>query len=209
MNRIVPVLMAAFSATLLIAAPAKTAKPAEATVPGAKMELPQAKANVEFLAIGKPSMLKIRGVAKPKDDKPTLDGQLKLAGGKVAAEAKLPLDTLETGIALRDRHMKEKYLETAKFPQAEFTMTELTLPEALKAGEGTAKEVPFKGKLKIHGVEKEVAGTVDITLEKAKGAFDFQFKTKITDYAISLPSFMGVTVAEEVQVTVGLEGPLS
>src|SRR5262249_34866580 len=30
----------------------------------------------------------------------------------------VPLDAFDTGIELRDRHMKEKYLETARFPQA-------------------------------------------------------------------------------------------
>ncbi|MBY0369365.1 YceI family protein [bacterium] len=154
-------------------------------------------------------MLKIRGTAKPEGETKPLQGNLTVKDGVVTGKAILALNTLDTGIALRNRHMKEKYLETEKFPNAEFTFTELKLPDTLKKGEGEANAVPFKGVLKIHGVEKPVAGTVDVKLSKDKADMGFKFQTRIPDFAINTPSFLGVTVAEDVEVTVKLEGPLT
>src|SRR5438046_2728106 len=73
---------------------------------------------VEFLATGRPSALKIRGKIK-EDAKDALTGKLQVTGANVTGTAKLALDMLDTGIDLRNKHMKEKYLETGKFPTAE------------------------------------------------------------------------------------------
>lgn len=172
------------------------------------LDLSLSETKVEFLAVGKPSMLKINGKAKLEDGA-KLEGVLQLKGDSLAGTAKFPLDSLTTGISLRDRHMKEKYLETAKFPKAEFTLTELKLPGTLATGDGEAKGVPFKGTLSVHGVPQPIAGTVDIERKGAKAEMDFKFNTTIPSHKIELPSFMGVTVAEDVQITVEVEGPLS
>jgi polyisoprenoid-binding protein YceI len=41
----------------------------------------------------------------------------------------IDLNTLKTGILLRDKHMRENYLETEKFPFAEFTGKFESLPK--------------------------------------------------------------------------------
>ena len=64
---------------------------------------------VEFLAIGKPSAIKIRG----KGEK--LESKLQLAGKTLTGQFVFDLTSLNTGIDTRDEHMKEKYLETGKF----------------------------------------------------------------------------------------------
>ncbi len=186
-----------------------TAAETPKTVTPAKiLDLSLSETKVEFLAVGKPSMLKINGKAKSGEGA-KMEGKLELKGDSIVGTAKFPLDSLTTGISLRDRHMKEKYLETAKFPKAEFALTELKLPEPLVKGDGEAKGVPFKGTLTVHGVAKPVTGTVDIERKGAKAEMEFKFGTTIPSHKIELPSFMGVTVAEDVQVTVEVEGPLS
>ena len=52
----------------------------------------------------------------------------------------LDLNTLDTGIGLRDRHMRENYLETEEFPFAEFTGKINELPELVE-GEKVAVAV--------------------------------------------------------------------
>jgi polyisoprenoid-binding protein YceI len=181
-----------------------------AEIPASRtMDLGKSKSKIEFLAVGKPSMLKIRGTAKPEGEAKALEGSLSLKGDNVSGTAKFALDTLATGIGMRDRHMKEKYLETAKFPKAEFALTELKVPEALQKGDGVAKEIPFKGTLTIHGVSQPVIGVAKMERSGGKAEFEFAFGTKIPAHKIDLPSFMGVTVAEDVQITVEVEGPLT
>lgn len=149
------------------------------------------KGKVEFLAKGWPALLKING----KGEGAT--GKVLVTDNKANGSIELNLSTFKTGISLRDTHMKDKYLEIKKFPKAVLTLKDVELPKKLKG------KTKFKGSLKLHGVEKEVSGKLafkgtkkDINQVKA------EFKLKISDFAIAIPSFKGVTVAEDVKVNV-------
>ena len=85
------------------------------------IELSSQDSKVEFSAIGKPSMLKINGTGGK------LKGRMEFQGLHVRAACVVPLDSITTGIDLRDNHMKNKYLEIGKFPEASLTITELLL----------------------------------------------------------------------------------
>ena len=63
-----------------------------------------------------------------------------------------------------------------------------------------AGEKKFRGKLSLHGKEKEVAGTYTAEggLVKAK------FPLTLSDYAIDVPRYLGITVADTVDVNVEL-----
>ena len=60
---------------------------------------------------------------------------------------------VQTGIALRDRHMKEKYLEEGKFPKAQLHVerSRLTVPASGKQLNSEAD-----GQLTLHGVTQKV-----------------------------------------------------
>lgn len=119
----------------------------------------------------------------------TVNGKAQLNGSTVSAKnIKVPLETLKTGIDLRDKHMKEKYLEIAKFPEAELI-------------EATGQNGTAKGKLKLHGVEKEIAGAYQIIDNKELRA---TFPLKLSDYNISGIRYLGVGVKDDVDVTVTL-----
>lgn len=62
-------------------------------------------ASATFLAVG-PAGLEIEGK--------TSELEVAEADGKI--EVAVPLANLDTGIALRNKHMREKYLEVARFP---------------------------------------------------------------------------------------------
>ena len=108
---------------------------------------------------------------------------------------KLKLDSFQTGIGLRDRHMKEKYLEAGKFPEATLTLAKQTLPK-----NGSA---PFEGELELHGVKKKVSGTAEL-LDGGK-AVKASFPVSLKDYAITAPSFAGISVADQVNVETELK----
>jgi len=152
---------------------------------------------VEFLAIGKPSALRIRGKTNELTD------SLAIQGSQMTGKASLTLDKLETGIALRDRHMKEKYLETAKWPLAEFTLEKMSLPEGL-----SGEKLPFKGRLSLHGVTKQVEGLANLERKDNNVEMKFELKLMLSDYGITTPTYLGITVAEEVSATVMLKGVL-
>lgn len=155
---------------------------------------------VEFEAIGKPSLLKIIG--KGKGVKCDLSSEK----GAVTGRFSFPLDSLDTGIALRDRHMKEKYLKTKENPEATLTITQLQLKNGFPATSKKLTDETFTGKLKLNGVERDVTGKFTANAGADKGDVEAQVEIKLTDYGIALPSFAGVTVADLVKIKVALAG---
>jgi polyisoprenoid-binding protein YceI len=146
---------------------------------------------VEFLAVGRPSMLKIHGTA----DGPTAN--LADDGKQLKGSIDFDMSKLDTGIAMRTEHMKEKYLQVKEYPKATLTLTDAPVDAAFEKSL-TSGEKSFKGKLSLHGKEHEVNGsyTAENGLVKAK------FPLTLTDYAIDVPKYLGVTVANTVDVSV-------
>lgn len=109
----------------------------------------------------------------------------------------VPLKDLDTGIALRNNHMREKYLEVATYPDAvlEVPMTAFKVPESGEAS-GDAK-----GKFSLHGKSKEVsfkyqvkcaAGTCSV-----EGSMDFNFE----EFGVKVPTYLGITVKPDLNIT--------
>ncbi|MCB0370130.1 MAG: YceI family protein [Bdellovibrionales bacterium] len=95
------------------------------------------------------------------------------------------LKSLSSGMGLRDNHMKNKYLEVQKFPEA-----------VLELGKG--KDGKGIGKLKIRGITKEIKGTYSVHGNDVKA----DFPIKLSDYNISGIRYMGMGVKDIVNVSV-------
>lgn len=110
----------------------------------------------------------------------------------------VPLAGLETGIALRDRHLREKYLEVAKYPEAQLQveLTKLKLPEpgAKSAGEA-------EGTLQLHGVSRKVSFRYEISRQGETYSVVGTVPLNMSHYQIQKPSYLGVTVKPDVVVT--------
>lgn len=169
------------------------------------IDLSKGKNSVRFEAIGKPSFLKIKGI---DDGGQGLSGSMSRDGTSVAGKAVFRLDALSTGLELRDSHMKEKYLELAKFPTAELVIRKLPWG-ARDAGDFAEVTGAFAGELTLHGVTKEVLGEATVERDGGELAATVSFTIKLTDFKVGIPSFQGVTVADEVVVEVALEAPVS
>lgn len=149
----------------------------------------------EFLAIGRPAAIKIQGHGPG----PTGDLVLVKAAAEyiLRGEARLDLDLLETGIGMRDRHMKEKYLETGKFKEAVLKLNDVHVPAELLRSGG---EFKTNGQLSLHGTERPIDVSIRFTKEGEKIKALSAFKLKLSDYTIEIPKFSGITVADEVEV---------
>jgi polyisoprenoid-binding protein YceI len=144
-------------------------------------------ARVTFQCSG-PAGLKIEGT--------TTELAVAEDGGNV--NITVPLANLSTGIALRDKHMKEKYLEVQTYPSATLVIARsaLKLPPN---GEKLEADVP--GLVKIHGKAKTVSVHYDAKGEGAAFAAHGLFHINMNDFGISVPSYLGVTVKPDVDVT--------
>ena len=114
--------------------------------------------------------------------------------GKTVAIS-VPLATLKTGIDLRDRHMREKYLEVEKYPDAvlQVPWSAIQLPAD---GQTSTQTVP--GKMTLHGKTHDVS--VTYTLKRTGETYDASGKVPLNlkDYDILLPNYLGVTVKPEI-----------
>lgn len=120
----------------------------------------------------------------------TLDGSLTV-----------DLRTIDTGISLRNDHLREKYLEVDKgagYDKAVLTAVALKGVNAdTPEGKGT-----FTGSLTLHGVTKTVSGPVEIRKAGSGLRVKAAFPVNLPDYNIAEPRYLGVGVKNNVQVEV-------
>jgi polyisoprenoid-binding protein YceI len=160
-------------------------------------QLLPAQGSSEFRAVGRPSAIKIvgHGQGPSGDFNWTKEG----TDYVITGESLLDLDTLDTGISLRDQHMKEKYLETGKIKTANLKLKEIRVSSDLIHQGG---EFKTPGILNLKGVEKSVEVSVSIKPNKEKLAIQSQFQIKLSDFSVNIPSYMGITVADLVDIKI-------
>ncbi len=154
------------------------------------------KGQIQFEAVGRPSMIKIKGEGS------AIASSLVLNQNALTGVVAFSLTSLKTGIDLRDEHMKEKYLEVKTYPHAKIIITNLALPATWSLKNPTVSGLAFKAQLQLHGVTREVAGTFSIEGEQLKT--NAEFEIKLSDYNIDIPSYLGVKVADNVKISVAL-----
>lgn len=102
------------------------------------------------------------------------------------------LRTIDTGIGLRNRHMRENYLETDKFPIASFK-GEIS---ALEKTEENIYKVRVTGEMSIHGLTKkhEIEGTI----KKDNNNIEIitKFDVNLNDHKIEVPKLMFFKINE-------------
>jgi polyisoprenoid-binding protein YceI len=144
--------------------------------------------SVEFLAIGKPSFLKING----SGGKPS--GTLTITDGKAEGDFTFELASLDAKNETRTEHMKNKYLEVEKFPTAKLTFKDVDVKSA-------EEKVSIPAMLTLHGQTKPVTLEAELggpEKEVAKGTF----KMKVTDFGIEKPRYGGIGVDDEITVNI-------
>lgn len=161
------------------------------------LKLIKANGNSSFLAIGNPSAIRIEGKGDgPEGEMSVIDqGKTWALSGNLV----LNLRSYDTGIALRDRHMKEKYLEVEKFETAVLKINQLEIDKAILLNDAENK-VAFMGTLDLHGVSKTVQGDLFIKKVNAKIQVHSNFQIKLSDFNINVPNFAGIRVADSVEI---------
>jgi polyisoprenoid-binding protein YceI len=164
-----------------------------------QIDLSKENANVEFLAMVKPGSIRINGAGAK------VTGTLSVLEKSLTGALLVHLEELKTGIGLRDQHMKEKFLETKKFPDAKLIISEMNLPNNPFVVSAKLTGVPFKGLLSVHGVESKVDGTADIDSTGSEVVAEVKTKTTIAAHQIEKPSYLGVKVADDIDVLAHLK----
>lgn len=153
---------------------------------------------VTFETTGQPVLVKIEG----KSDT-ACSGQATVQGDKItASEFILKLDKLDTGIPLRNKHLRENYLHIEKFPDSKLKITEITDLTIQLSGKATGPS-KFVGELDLHGQKAPVDdGTYQIKNGKQ---VTVKFDLDLGKHGVEKPGFMGVKVVDKVHLTINFE----
>ena len=108
----------------------------------------------------------------------------------------IDLNSLDTGIGLRNRPMREDYLETDKFP---FTYFKGKIVEADESN-GSQYSVKVAGKIFIHGVERDLNSEGSMKRMEDSYHIKTNFIVKLSDFNIEIPSLMFLKINENMDV---------
>jgi polyisoprenoid-binding protein YceI len=128
-----------------------------------------------------------------------LTGLIDLQAGTV--DFYLDLNTLDTGIRLRNRHMRDSYLETGRFPFAEFIGT---LNPGFQSELPEAQSVTVSGTFTIRGVtqQREIQGTLRPSPDGASLELEAQFEVMLEDHDIPRPRVVFYELSDRQSVSI-------
>lgn len=110
----------------------------------------------------------------------------KVGDGFAAENVLIDVNTLKTGVGLRDKHTRQ-HLEAAKFPEAKL------IKAVGKGGKGSAI-------VEIKGIKKKVSGTYTVVGNTLKA----QFPMHLSELEIKNIRYMGIGVKDDVVINVNL-----
>lgn len=112
---------------------------------------------------------------------------------------KVPVNTFKFRKKLMEEHFNENYLETEKYPYAEFKGKFSNPVDLSKDG---TYDVTVEGILSIHGVDKAYKEKGTITVQNGKLTTLSKFNVRLEDHKIKIPTLVIKNIAEVVEVTV-------
>jgi polyisoprenoid-binding protein YceI len=113
-----------------------------------------------------------------------------------ALEFVVRLETLQTGIDVRDRHMRDEVFEVQRFPLARLRVLHPPPPAATTSGTAL-------GELTVHGQTRPVNVAFKL---KPRSGYDVtaSFRMDLRDYGMTAPTYLGISVKPQIDVSADL-----
>jgi polyisoprenoid-binding protein YceI len=106
------------------------------------------------------------------------------------------LASLDTGIGLRNRHMRDRYLEIESYPYAAFRgaiqTVELVSPNLYR--------VVSSGTMTLHGVERPLTPECRVRATSSRTRVRCEFSLLLSDFEIEIPRLMFMKINDEVRI---------
>lgn len=103
--------------------------------------------------------------------------------------------------ALMQEHFNENYVESHKYPKAEFRGSIVNNSDVDYTKDGTYT-VRAKGQLSLHGVTRDMEVPATLQVQGGKIEGNATFPVRVADYRITIPSLMKDKISNTVNVTV-------
>ncbi len=121
----------------------------------------------------------------------------------VSVEVSVDLLKLDTGIDLRNQHMRENHLHTDRFPRAIFRGAKLIGEHPARLESGQAVTLQIAGEFECHGVKKPLTTPVEVKWDAETNRVHFAttFVVFLADHDIPRPKMLFVKLDEKQTVT--------
>jgi polyisoprenoid-binding protein YceI len=120
-----------------------------------------------------------------------------------SVEVNVDMSALATGNSLRDKEMKELYLETQNHPACSFKSVSVVAPDSIAPN--SPADIKVTGDFQLHGTTKRVTIPVRVVLiPDGRIHATSNFKVHMPDFGINVPDNILVTVNNDVPVRLDL-----
>lgn len=103
--------------------------------------------------------------------------------------------------ALMEEHFNENYVESSKFPKAEFKGN-IVNNDAVNYAKDGSYPVTVKGKLTMHGETKDVETTGKLVIQAGKISAAADFSVLLSDYNVTIPGIVADKVSKTAKIGV-------
>ena len=123
-------------------------------------------------------------------------------GDSIQVQVEVDMASLDTGIELRNRHMRENHLHTDKYPKAVFRGGRLSGLSAPRLTEGAIVTGTITGEMELHGTKRTLEAPFEMRLSKGEVTVTARFAISLADYGIPRPQFLVMRLQDVQRVTV-------
>ena len=122
--------------------------------------------------------------------------------GSYTGELRVALETLDTGIGLRNEHLRSTYLELDRGPAfRQAVLSGIVLDEPPPAG-NRRHETGFSGMLTLHGLQRVVEGEAELRRRDGRVQVEAAFSLRLDAFDIPPPRYLGIGVRDTVEITI-------
>ncbi len=121
-------------------------------------------------------------------------------GDTATVRFEVELASLDTGIKMRNTHMRENHLQTAKYPKAVFEGAGIPGRPVTALASDRPTTLDVEGTFTLHGVSRRIRIAVEVTHRPAPPPERLEFKTEfpvaLADYGIERPQFLFLKLSD-------------
>ena len=154
-------------------------------------------------------------VGKTSDAKGFIEVDIDNVKSAVKGKFVVDLASIKTGIDMRDGHMRDNYLETAKYPKAVFELSKVVKASSNTLADQKPIQLTVEGTFTVHGVTKPMTIPLTITYfaesedTKARLPGDLlhiqgTFDVFLTQHDIAIPKFVILKLDDKQVINIDL-----
>lgn len=103
--------------------------------------------------------------------------------------------------ALMQEHFNENYVESSKYPRAQFKGVIQSIP-IIDLAKNADYNFTVKGTMQLHGQSKEIITNAQLHVKEGKATGESVFDLSLEDYAIEIPKLVKDKIAKKISINV-------